>query len=351
MTNDVPRGPKLFEPDDPNVVRSPEPLVLTRADDAGDDEQHAGAAPVPPGLRRSWIGWGGILASALASLALLSAGIWFARFVSVAIERDDAIGWTATALVALAALAALVLIGRELVGFFRLGRIGRLRQDADRALAENNTGLEASVVRRVRVLVGADKRRDWDVKRFREEERHMRAPGELMRLGDRVLLAGADKEARRVIFESARRVATVTALLPFAGLVVLFVLRENVRMMRRLAGVYGARPGFAGGVSLLWRTISYIAATGLLALTDDLAGQLLGQDFLRRLSRRLGEGAFNAALTARLGAAAVAVCRPLPFIEAPSIRARDIVGELFSTAAWRKAHTTEPGAGKPNRGQ
>ena len=66
-----------------------------------------------------------------------------------------------------------------------------------------------------------------------------------------------------------------------------------------------------------------------MALTDDLLGQFLGQDLLRRLSRRFGEGAFNGALTARVGAAAVVVCRPLPFITAPPIRARDMLAELF----------------------
>lgn len=322
---DAPRGPKLFEADDPSVIPSAPPAP----EHVAPTSEAAEPAPPPPARAAAW-GWGTILASALVSLSLIAAGVWFARFVSVAIVRDDAVGWTATALLALALLAAVILTGRELVGFFRLARIGRLRQDADRALANNDRDLEAATVRRVRSMIAAGHQRQWDISRFREEERHMRAPGQLLRLADRVLLAGADKEARRVVFESARRVATVTALLPFASLVVLFVLRENVRMMRRLAEVYGARPGFAGGMRLLWRTVSYIAATGLVAITDDLAGQMLGQDLLRRLSRRLGEGAFNAALTARLGAAAVQVCRPLPFLDAPPVRARDVVREIFA---------------------
>jgi putative membrane protein len=43
----------------------------------------------------------------------------------------------------------------------------------------------------------------------------------------------------------------------------------------------------------------------------------------------LGEGAFNGALTARVGAAGVEVCRPLPFITAPPVRARDMLAEAF----------------------
>ena len=69
--------------------------------------------------------------------------------------------------------------------------------------------------------------------------------------------------------------------------------------------------------------LAHIIATGGIALTDDLLGQFLGQDLLRRLSRRLGEGAFNGALTARMGVAAIEVIRPLPFLAAkPPTRAR-----------------------------
>ncbi len=50
---------------------------------------------------------------------------------------------------------------------------------------------------------------------------------------------------------------------------------------------------------------------------------------LRRLSRRLGEGAFNGALTARLGVAAVEVTRPLPFLDAEPLRVREILAELM----------------------
>jgi putative membrane protein len=109
----------------------------------------------------------------------------------------------------------------------------------------------------------------------------------------------------------------------------LYVVVENLRMLRTLSALYGARPGGLGALRLARMVVTHIVATGGLAMTDDLLGQFLGQDLLRRLSRRLGEGAFNGALTARIGTAAIDVVRPLPFLDTRPIRARDLLPDLF----------------------
>jgi putative membrane protein len=117
-----------------------------------------------------------------------------------------------------------------------------------------------------------------------------------------------------------------------------YVAIENLRLLRALATLYGGRPGFIGAIRLANMVFAHIVATGGLAMTDDLLGQFLGQDILRRLSRRLGEGAFNGALTARIGIAAIEVIRPLPYLAAKPPRARDVLGEVLRPMF---------GAGKP----
>jgi putative membrane protein len=169
----------------------------------------------------------------------------------------------------------------------------------------------------------------WGLARLAEHKADVLEPGELLRLADRELLAPLDGEARRVILKSSKRVATVTALSPIMWIAMAFVAVENIRMFRTLAGLYGGRPGVLGALRLARLVVTHIIATGGLAMTDDLLGQFLGQDVLRRLSRRLGEGAFNGALTARLGVAAVEVTRPLPFLDAEALRVREILAELM----------------------
>jgi putative membrane protein len=109
---------------------------------------------------------------------------------------------------------------------------------------------------------------------------------------------------------------------------VAYVLIENMRLLRALATLYGGRPGLLGALKLGRMVLAHIVATGGIAMTDDLLGQFLGQDILRRLSRRLGEGVFNGALTARIGLAALDVIRPLPFLAGRPPRVRDVLAEV-----------------------
>jgi len=327
-----PRKPRVFAADDPDIVVSEVQEDEAALDDGvssalGDDDLiHSDGGEKP---KRGLIAWGWLLISAILGLGTLAAGLWFTRFVSVAFARDDWVGWIAKGLGGVVVVAIVVLLTKEIYGIIKLERLRALRKQADAALSSKDIKQEKRVVA---LLAGRlSRRRDmrWAMARFREEERHMRGSGELLALADRVLLARADKKAKIAIYKSARRVGVVTTVVPIAVIVVLFVLFENLRMVRRLAEAYGGRPGFFGGVRLLAWIISHIAATGAIALTDDLFGQFFGQDILRRVSRKLGEGAFNGAMTARLGVAALDICRPLPFVAVKRPRARHIFYQAF----------------------
>lgn len=335
------RRPRVFSTDDPALADTPAPPVEPEPVDAPraeiDDvepepsreaDSATTARPTAADLKRG-IGWGGILVSALTGLFMLGLGAWFARLVSAALARDDIVGWTAYGLLIVAGVAAAVLTVRELFGLARLSRLANLKRDVLAAIAAADAKAELAAVKRVRALYDGRADMRWRTSRFAEHEKDVHDAGALVALAERELVAPLDGEARRTILQSAKRVSVVTALSPMFFIAVLYVLVENVRMLRGLATLYGGRPGVLGALRLGRMVVSHIIATGGVAMTDDLFGQFLGQDIVRRLSRRLGEGVFNGALTARIGAAAIDVCRPLPFIEAKPIRARDMVSELM----------------------
>ncbi|MEM6389473.1 MAG: YcjF family protein, partial [Pseudomonadota bacterium] len=125
--------------------------------------------------------------------------------------------------------------------------------------------------------------------------------------------APLDRAAEVEIEAAARQVATITAFVPIALADVLTALTANLRMIRRIAQIYGGRGSAFGAWRLTRAVLSHLVATGAVAVGDDLIGSLAGGSFLSKVSRRFGEGLVNGALTARVGVAAMEVCRPMAF--------------------------------------
>jgi putative membrane protein len=323
------RRPQAFEPNDPSLVAETPPEASAPDGLEPPAPEEAPARPTLAQLRDRGLRWGMLLVSALLGAACLGVAAWFMRVVSAALTRDDWIGTLTAGLLFVAAFAALMLVLRELIGIFRVARLNRLRGDVERAIDGQDKKRERSAARRLLDLYAHRVDLAWARKRFEEHARDVHDPGELLALADRELMVPLDIDARRLITRSAKRVSTVTALSPLVFIAVGYVLIENLRLLRALATLYGGRPGLIGGLALARMVFTHIIATGGIAMTDDLLGQFLGQDLLRRLSRRLGEGAFNGALTARVGLAAISVIRPLPFLASKPPRLRDVLGEVL----------------------
>ena len=316
------REPRVFSPDDPKIV--------------GETAQPTDDGPLPldeeslPQQRRdTGASVGGLFLSAVAALAGLALTVSFANFVSTALARDDWVGWTALSLLVIVIGTGLIMLGREIVGLLRLRRLTRLRRNAETAIRTRDTALERKTVAGLSATFRGRRDLTWNLARLRDHAGDVRDPGDLLRLADREVVAPLDAVARRLVLKSAKRVSVVTAMSPMVWVAMLYVMVENLRLLRSLATLYGGRPGGIGALRIARLVVTHIVATGGLAMTDDLLGQFLGQDLLRRLSRRLGEGVFNGALTARVGVAAIEVTRPIPFLDSEPIRVRDLLPELL----------------------
>lgn len=260
--------------------------------------------------------------SALGRFAIWAFGALFSFILSVAawdfvtglLTTNTLLGTIALTLVGLATLAAALLALREAATFARLAQLDGLRQRA----AESATLPEA---RRVTADLAAlyARRGDmaWSLSRLKERQGEVLDADALLRLAEGELMAPLDTAARAEVEAAARQVATVTALVPLALADVAMALFANLRMIRRIAEIYGGRAGTLGSMRLLRRVFGHLVATGAVALTDDLIGSVAGGGVLSKLSRRFGEGVVNGALTARVGIAAMEICRPLPFAALP----------------------------------
>jgi putative membrane protein len=316
------RGPRVFAPDDPKIVDEAPQSV-------DDDLAAEGALPEARPIAPKGASIGGVFLSAVVGLVGLALTASFMSFVSTALARDDWIGWTATSLALVAVAAGLIIVLREIVGLVRLGRLSRLKRDAETALRTKDVALERKTVAALTETFRGRRDLSWNLAKLRDHAGDVRDAGDLLRLADREVMAPLDAAARRLVLRSAKRVSVVTAMSPMVWIAMLYVAAENLRLLRGLATLYGGRPGGLGAFRLARMVVTHIVATGGVAMTDDLLGQFLGQDLLRRLSRRLGEGVFNGALTARIGTAAIEVTRPIPYLDSEPVRVRDLLPELL----------------------
>ena len=321
MSDTPKKGPVLIDLEPEAAAPSPAeappvPDAVDVAPPQGAAMQQAAAlaARTPSRLTR-WF-WG-----LLVSIVGMVVSVWAWRFLTGLVASSPVLGWIAVTLVGLFCLVLLIIAVRELAAFSRLTRIDRIHRDADAALEAADAGAARKVVGQLTRLYAGREDTRWGRDRLTDLMPDQFDADAMLSLAERELLAPLDTAAEREIEAAARQVATVTALVPLALADVVTALTANIRMIRRVAEVYGGRSGTLGSWRLTRAVMTHLVATGAVAVGDDLIGSVGGGHILGKLSRRFGEGVVNGALTARVGVAAMEVCRPLPFRaeDAPSV--------------------------------
>lgn len=327
-------GPVLIELDDQEAAR---PDIAPAVIDAPDASQGAAmqqvaaiAARRPSRLAR----WFWSLLLALVGF-VVSLAAW--DYVTGLLARSPILGSIATGLIALLFLVLLIIGLRELAAFARLRKLDTIQHKASEALASGNLDMARDVVTSLTGLYGNREDTSWGRAEMQARQSDVLDADGLLGLSETTILAPLDARAQREVEAAARQVATVTAIVPLALADLFTALTANLRMIRRIAEIYGGRSGALGSWRLTRSVLTHLVATGAVAVGDDLIGSVAGGGVLSKVSRRFGEGVVNGALTARVGVAAIEVCRPLPFhaSKRPSVSA--LVGRALSGLFGRGA--------------
>ena len=283
-------------------------------------------AAVVPQSRRPWLR---LFFGAGIVLLVGWLGLEAYDFVAGLFARSPLLGVGFAVVLALVALGAIGALGRELADLRRLERAERLRLTGERLIASEVHGQADAYVEQLERLYRGRADLAEPLARFRRQTSDALNDGEQLRLFARTVLAPVDRQARRLVTRGARDIGALTALSPLGLLDGAIVLWRTLAMLRAIARLYGVRPGPVASIRLLRRTLAHVLAAGVGELVSDAAVEAAGASLLSVISTRIGQGAVHGLLAARLGLAAVQICRPLPFVEGELPSMKQLRAELL----------------------
>lgn len=328
----------------PRAVKS-EAAIVTPAEIDVFEEPDIYVSEPPPAVaprRRSWLGT--IFFGAFGILVSLAIGLWTDQLIRDLFQRAEWLGWVAAGMAAIAAIALLVILLREMLALRRLASVEHLQQKALDAIARDDPKAAREVVDELSAFVSnkpetAAGRRSLDALRG-----DIIDGANLVRLAEVEILSPLDNRAKTLILDAAKRVSLVTAVSPRALVDIAYVVFEAGRLIRRLSELYGGRPGTLGFFRLARSVLAHLAVTGSIAVGDSFVQQIVGHGLAARLSAKLGEGVVNGMMTARIGLAAMETARPLPFAAKKRPGMSDFLSALTSFAT-RKESEIPPASG------
>ncbi|NKI73761.1 TIGR01620 family protein [Dickeya sp. CFBP 2040] len=153
---------------------------------------------------------------------------------------------------------------------------------------------------------------------------------EVMALYAHLVQPVLDAQARREISRSAAESALMIAVSPLALADMAFIAWRNLRLVNRIARLYGIELGYFSRIRLFRLVLLNVAFAGASELVREVGMDWMSQDVAARLSARAAQGLGAGLLTARLGVRAMELCRPLPWLDGDKPRLGDFRRELVS---------------------
>jgi len=345
MSHETPLKPRIdfahpLESDVPPPLRAAQTFgaetdEFIAAADAGPLEEGAGEKVVEAALRPRRSLWRKIAAAGVAVFAV-SAVAQGAQWLHDAwLTRDwFALGsGVAGALVIAAGTGALLAEWRRL---YRLRQRAEERDVARDLLQSHSIGRARAFCDRLAQQAQLDQAHPA-LRRWQAALHETHNDREIVTLYAQLVQPVLDQQARREISRHAAESTLMIAVSPLALVDMAFIAWRNLRLVNRIATIYGIELGYFSRIRLFRLVLLNMAFAGASELVREVGMDWMSQDIAARLSARAAQGIGAGLLTARLGIKAMELCRPLPWLEEDKPRLgdfrRELVGQLKASLA------------------
>jgi putative membrane protein len=136
---------------------------------------------------------------------------------------------------------------------------------------------------------------------------------EIIQLYSRKVLTQVDQKAINEIAKFSTESVVLVALSPVAIIDMMIMFWRNLRMIDKIASLYGLKLGYWSRIRLIKQVFINMAYAGASEMLSDVGADMLGADILGKMSTRFAQGLGAGMLTARLGLRVLKLARPIAF--------------------------------------
>lgn len=326
-----------FETTPSSLVHEPEPEVYATAatDSNYQYSEHYASASVQPvnvpnnyTLQQSpWIWLLGSVGLLFVTLSVLDTF----NFIADQFEASFVMGGFFLMVISTLLWALTILTWRSYQGVLAIRNIAHLQQQGAQLMTQDSHGDAMYYMRKVAGLYHQRPELKARLERFYGSVNDCHTDREVCSLFSQYVLKDIDQQAYRIVAQRSKETAFMVMLSQVALLDTLLTLWRNIRMIRDIASLYGARPSFLGSASLISAVVQNLLYADVSEMLADTMAETLGNSFLSVMSAQAAQGVGSGILTARVGVKAMQVCRPLPFTETEKPRIKDIRWDILSS--------------------
>jgi putative membrane protein len=220
------------------------------------------------------------------------------------------LGWTG--FIAALSIAGLSSLAKELWKLRKLRRHFSAQEQAERLSDQNSLGNGKRFCHELAAM-SAVAASSEAYQRWENSVTSAHTDAEIIDLYDALVVVEQDKQAAVVVSTYSAESAALVAMSPLAIADMLLVVWRNLKMIEKLASIYGVELGYWSRIRLLRSVFINMAAAGASELAIDSGMDLISSSMAAKLSARVGQGIGVGILTARLGLKSIELLRPTPW--------------------------------------
>ncbi|HEY9018120.1 DUF697 domain-containing protein [Thiomicrospira sp.] len=202
------------------------------------------------------------------------------------------------------------LITREIVGYWRMGHIQQVAEKWQQAIEQDDVKQAKNLLNYLLSLHAKSPKASALAQAYKNTIKSHHNIEQQWFIYDTMVAKPLLAQAKAIINKEALQAGGVGLLSPNNMIETLMLMWRSARVVRRIANLYGYRPGLVGNIKLLRMSLENVIIQQATDMLIEEGVSVLGKGLLSGLSQQAGKAASTGVLVKRIGKSALFLLNP-----------------------------------------